>query len=412
MSAWQQGDVLTNGIRMHYYRTGGDKPPVVLCHGGSDSGLCWTPVTKVLAADYDVIMIDARNHGLSETPPPSDTGSQSDDLAGLIMALGLDKPAVMGHSMGGGAAMGAAADHPELIGKVILEDSGPHDLINSPFTTPEGRQRMADEMIKLAAKSREEIIAIGHAQSPAWSDEELGPWADSKRQVRPETFLRLGNLGNNWRETIARIQCPMLVIHADNDKGSGVTPEEGRRGEPHQPAGRTRARPRRRPQRAPREFRRLHGRRYRLSGPLGAAASQRMLLSSWRRGGTGHRLVASGFDDTKRRCIMSEWQQGDVLTNGIRMHYYRTGGHKPPVVLCHGGGDSGLCYTPVARVLEADYDVIMIDARNHGLSETPPPSDTGSQGDDLAGLIVALGLNKPAVMGHSMGGGGHHDGRR
>lgn len=85
---------------------------------------------------------------------------------------------------------------------------------------------MADEMVKLAAKSREEIIAIGRAQSPTWSDEELSYWADSKRQVRPETFLRLGNLGNNWRETIARIQCPMLVIHADNDKGSGVTPEE------------------------------------------------------------------------------------------------------------------------------------------------------------------------------------------
>ena len=63
MSEWQQGDVLTNGIRMHYYRTGGDKPAMVLVHGFSDSGLCWTPVAKALAADYDVIMIDARGHG-------------------------------------------------------------------------------------------------------------------------------------------------------------------------------------------------------------------------------------------------------------------------------------------------------------------------------------------------------------
>jgi N-formylmaleamate deformylase len=226
MSDWQQGDVITNGIRMHYYRTGGDKPPVVLCHGGSDNGLCWTPVARVLAADYDVIMIDARNHGLSETPPPSNKGSQGDDLAGLIVALGLDRPAVMGHSMGGGATMMAAANHPELVGKAILEDSGPHDLTQSPMFTIEGRQRMADEMMKMAAKGREEIIAIGHAQSPTWSDEELSYWADSKLQDRPETFLLLDNPRTDWRETIARIQCPMLVIHADNDKGSGVTPEE------------------------------------------------------------------------------------------------------------------------------------------------------------------------------------------
>ncbi len=226
MSAWQQGDVLTNGIRMHYYRTGGAKPPVVLCHGGSDNGLCWTPVAKVLEADYDVIMIDARNHGLSETPPPSNTGAQGDDLAGLIVALGLDRPAVMGHSMGGGATMGCAVSHPELVSKIILEDSGPHDLRKSPMSTQEGRQRMADVLLELVDKSREEIIAFGRAQSPTWSDEELGYWADSKRQIRLETFLRLDNPKSDWRESIAALQCPTLVIHADNDKGSGVTPEE------------------------------------------------------------------------------------------------------------------------------------------------------------------------------------------
>jgi pimeloyl-ACP methyl ester carboxylesterase len=82
---------------------------------------------------------------------------------------------------------------------------------------------------------------------------------------------------------------------------------------------------------------------------------------------------------------MSEWQQGDVLTNGIRMHYYRTGGDKPQVVLAHGFSDSGLCWTPVARELEADYDVIMIDARGHGLSEAPTSGySPKNMGADLA----------------------------
>ena len=65
---WQSGDIETNGIRMHYHRTGGDKPALVLSHGATDSGLCWTRVARVLEADYDVIMPDARGHGRSDAP--------------------------------------------------------------------------------------------------------------------------------------------------------------------------------------------------------------------------------------------------------------------------------------------------------------------------------------------------------
>ena len=65
---WQSAYLEANGLRLHYTRTGGDKPPVVLAHGFSDDGLCWTPVAEQLAAAYDVIMVDARGHGCSEVP--------------------------------------------------------------------------------------------------------------------------------------------------------------------------------------------------------------------------------------------------------------------------------------------------------------------------------------------------------
>ncbi|HVK02732.1 MAG TPA: alpha/beta fold hydrolase, partial [Armatimonadaceae bacterium] len=69
MADWTTGYVEgSDGLRFHYARTGGGGPPVVLAHGFSDDGSCWTPVARALAPEYDVVMVDARGHGLSDAP--------------------------------------------------------------------------------------------------------------------------------------------------------------------------------------------------------------------------------------------------------------------------------------------------------------------------------------------------------
>jgi len=55
-------------------------------------------------------------------------------------------------------------------------------------------------------------------------------------------------------------------------------------------------------------------------------------------------------------------------------------------------------------VLEADYDVIMVDARGHGRSDGPEQGyGSAEHAGDLASVITGLGLHRPAVLGHSMG---------
>ena len=66
MPQWQEGYVQSNGIRLHYTRTDGDKAPMVLVHGLTDNGLAWTRFANVLQATYDLVMVDARGHGLPE----------------------------------------------------------------------------------------------------------------------------------------------------------------------------------------------------------------------------------------------------------------------------------------------------------------------------------------------------------
>jgi pimeloyl-ACP methyl ester carboxylesterase len=99
------------------------------------------------------------------------------------------------------------------------------------------------------------------------------------------------------------------------------------------------------------------------------------------------------------------WTAGVSEANGIDIHYLRTGGGKPPAILLHGLLGSGACWTPLARALEGELDVVMPDARGHGQSSAP---DHGYRYDDHAsdvvGLVRDLGLAAPILLGHSMGG--------
>lgn len=99
------------------------------------------------------------------------------------------------------------------------------------------------------------------------------------------------------------------------------------------------------------------------------------------------------------------WTRGVSPVDGVAISYLRTGGDKAPLVLLHGLMGSGACWSPVARALEGEFDVIMPDARGHGASGAPAQ---GYSYDELqaevVGLIGRLGLARLVIVGHSMGG--------
>ncbi|MGC9467132.1 MAG: alpha/beta fold hydrolase, partial [Anaerolineae bacterium] len=224
--------VEANGIQLHYWRTGdGTKPPLVLCHGFSDNGLCWTPVARALEADFDIIMVDARGHGLSEAPDEGHTTPvRAADLAELVKALDLEKPAALGHSMGGAMVSTAAAGYPGLFGKVILEDPAWWEQ-DSPRRTMTDRERTLwrtqrhERVVAQRHMSRAALVALCREESPTWSEAEIGPWALSKQQLSPKVVSDEEAYPTPWREIAKAITVPTLLITADPEKGGLVTPE-------------------------------------------------------------------------------------------------------------------------------------------------------------------------------------------
>ena len=195
---------------------------MVVLHGFSDNGMCWLPVAHDLEDKYDVIMPDARGHGLSVRIQPGEQTDGVADAAGLIEALELNKPIVGGHSMGGITATEFGARFPELASGLILED--PAWIDPNPADPPLRSNPFWEWLAELEDVSLDEIIAKGKADNPSWPEEEFPAWAQSKLQLDVNVFDAV-NVRKPWRELVKAFACPALLLTADVELGAIVSPE-------------------------------------------------------------------------------------------------------------------------------------------------------------------------------------------
>lgn len=232
LAHWTQDTVFVNSVRLHYYRTGhGDKPALVLVHGFSDNGLCWTPTARDLEADFDVIMPDMRGHGLSERVQPGDKVDMAADVAELIHSLGLTRPIMVGHSMGAMITYQIGVRFPELVSALVLEDP-PWWL--SPRAQPLPLRRPAENPIAQWAKSLsnqtlDELFVQYRKEHPNWPEELLRPMCESKKQL-DQTIVdimtdRMHSQEVHWLTIIQQIAHPILLFAANPELGGIVTPD-------------------------------------------------------------------------------------------------------------------------------------------------------------------------------------------
>ena len=221
MARWTTGTCEGNGIKLHYLRTGGDKPPVVLLHGLMLNGACWTPLALALEKDYDVIMPDARGHGHSSAP---NQGYCYDNLAGdvvsLIETLGLITPVLLDHSMGGMTAALVASRHPQRLRGVVLADP--------TFLTPQRQLEVYESDVaaqhrRILNQPKENFLADIRSRHTRRSSEIIELLAQARLQTSIHAFEILTPPNPDYVQLINTLNIPSLLIIGD--VGAVVSPE-------------------------------------------------------------------------------------------------------------------------------------------------------------------------------------------
>ena len=215
-------------VSLAFLRTAPTGPSVVLLHGLTDDSGCWWRLSDELETEHELIIPDARGHGRSSTPEDGyDYPTLARDLARLIKALKLEKPTLIGHSMGAETAALTAANYPDLIGAVVLEDP--------PWRDSHGRddslERAEDMRVKIEKHRQagaDELFYEMSRAKPDWHPQEVAAWVTAQQSVRPQVSQMRSSVYPDWRAMAASMRCRCLLLTGLNERGAIVTPEIAR----------------------------------------------------------------------------------------------------------------------------------------------------------------------------------------
>lgn len=135
------------------FNVSGEGPPLLILHGLFGWKRNWGAISRTLSAHHRVFCLDLRNHGESPWSDVMTYDAMAADISHFIKTHTGGKADIIGHSMGGKAAMMTALAHPEQVGKLCIVDI-------APTPSPGGFKTYADIMLSApvsAAKSRSEI---------------------------------------------------------------------------------------------------------------------------------------------------------------------------------------------------------------------------------------------------------------
>jgi pimeloyl-ACP methyl ester carboxylesterase len=193
-----------NGLNL-YYETHGAGSPLVLLHGGLGSGEMFEVILPILSEQHLVITPDLQGHGrTADIDRPLDVTLMADDIAALIDHLGLDRPDVMGFSLGGGAALQTAIKYPSKVGRAVVVSAN----IRRSAIYPE-MLGMQGQVNAAAAEFMKETPMYELYQRVAPHPENFPRLLDKAGQAMAKDI--------DFTQEVSGLQVPTLIVAADAD---------------------------------------------------------------------------------------------------------------------------------------------------------------------------------------------------
>ncbi len=210
-----------------YYEVHGSGDPLVLINGLGYDLWMWHRMVPGLAEHFQVLTFDNRGAGQSDKPAgPYSAQMLADDLAGLLEALGIERAAVMGHSMGGFVAQALALGRPDLVSRLILSATnfgGPNHI---PIT-PEAMAILLDTQSDPVERLRRGIV-VSCAPDFAEENPQLvegwiahrveTPLDPQGYQAQLAVGLSLSTAETCFEPRLNKVQAPTLILFGEHDK--------------------------------------------------------------------------------------------------------------------------------------------------------------------------------------------------
>ena len=171
-------DLDRDGANLSYLEAGSGDPALLFIHGWCCDGTHWRNQLAALEGDHRVLALDLRGHGESGKPDQDYTiGRFAEDVTWLCQEIGLERPLIVGHSMGGVIALNMVRRWPQLAQAVVFVDAG-----ITPF--PEQFKPMMDSMIEALKSPRYQDVAASFVKRFLFR-------AESPPQLRDEVAQRM-----------------------------------------------------------------------------------------------------------------------------------------------------------------------------------------------------------------------------
>jgi pimeloyl-ACP methyl ester carboxylesterase len=212
--AVEVGAVEVDGLRIGYRRAG-EGPPLLLLHGGVCDGRVWRRTMEQLANQFTVVAWDAPGCGPSADPPESfSLADYADCAAGLVAALGMGRPHVVGHSFGGGLAIELFHRHPSVPRSLVLV--GAYAGWAGSLPPEEVAARLASFRAFEEPFVPRSFPGLFSDAMPAEAAEELTRIMEDVRLAPSRTMIR-AFAEADLRPALAGIDVPTLLLYGADD---------------------------------------------------------------------------------------------------------------------------------------------------------------------------------------------------